>query len=181
MMLATAMAAAMAAVLFYAAAEKARDLAPLAATIRALGAPEAVARPLAFAVTSAEFGVALAILFFPASAATHAAIVALASAFAIAGLLALRSGEPVHCSCFGSGSRFLGVPQLIAFVPWLAAAAIVRFGIPANPPLVTSAALFAATSLGVACVRGVMLWKAVREARADRLAAQEIYEWLPSY
>lgn len=181
MMLATAMAVAMAAVLFYAAAEKARDLAPLAATIRALGAPEAIARPMAFAVTCAELVVGLAILFFPAATATHAAIVALASAFAIAGLIALRSDEPVHCSCFGSGSRFLGVPQLIAFVPWLAGAAIVRYGIPVPPPLLTGAALFAATSLGVACVRGVLLWKAMREARADRLAAQEIYEWLPSY
>lgn len=181
MFLATAVAVAMAAVLLHAAVEKARDLGPLAATIRALGFPPLVAHPVALAVTAAETGVGLAILFRPDATATHAAIVALAAAFAIAGLVALRSDEPIRCSCFGSGARFLGKPQLIAFVAWLAGAAILRAGIAAAPPLFTSAALFAATSLALASVRAAAVWKARAAARADRYTAQETYEWLPSY
>jgi|SRR6185436_16180145 len=181
MFLATAAAVAMAAVLLHAAVEKARDPGSLAATIRALGAPEAAARPAAFAVTFAELVVALAILFRPDATATQAAVVALAAVFAVAGLIALRSDEPIRCSCFGSGGRFLGKPQLIAFVAWLAGAAILRAGISAAPPLESGAVLFAATSIALASVRAVAVWKARAAARADRRTAQETYQWLPSY
>lgn len=180
-LLATAAAVAMAAVLLHAAVEKARDLDPMAATIRALGFPQAVARPAAFAVTAAELAVAIAILFRPDATSTHAAVTALAALFAIAGLIALRSDEPIRCSCFGSGARFLGTPQLLAFFVWLAGAAILRAGISAAPPLFTGAALFASTSLALASLRAAAVWKARREARADRRSAQEVYEWLPSY
>jgi hypothetical protein len=181
MIFSAAMAMAMAAVLLYAATEKARDPGPLAATIRALGAPEAAGRPMALAVTFAELAVALAILFRPDAAVTHAAVAGLAALFALAGLAALRSDEPIRCSCFGSGSRFLGIPQLVALIPWLGGVAVLRAGYVTAPPFVTSALLFATTSLTVASVRVVGVWKAYRQARGDRRAAQEMNEWLPSY
>jgi hypothetical protein len=181
MFLATAAAVAMAAVLLHAAVEKAHDLGPMAATVRALGFPSAVARPVAFFVTAAEFAVALAILFRPEATATHAAIVALAAVFAVAGLLALRSDEPIHCSCFGSGGRPLGLPQLLAFAGWVAGAGFLRAGISVAPPLSSGAAWFAATSLTLASMRAFAVWKAWREAHFDRHYAQEVHEWLPSH
>jgi len=181
MVLAFAVTVAMAAVLFRAVTEKARDLGPLAETIRALGAPPSIAPLAALAVTSAEILVALALLFRPDATATHAAIVALAALFALAGLLAMRRDEPIRCSCFGSGSAVLGRAQLIALIPWIGGAAMLRLTFASAPPLSSSAALFAGTSLGVAALAAAAVAKAQRDARADRRTAQEMNEWLPSY
>ena len=181
-LLATAARLAMAAVLLRAAAEKARDVRSMAATIRALGAPRATARPGALLLITTEIAVALAVLFRPDATATHAGIVALSALFALAGLVALLRDEPIRCGCFGAGgSAYLGITQLIAFVPWIAGAAILRFGVAAAPPLLESAAWFAATSLMIAAERGASVWKARSEARGDRRSAQETYAWLPSH
>lgn len=183
-LLATAAALAMATVLLWAATEKARDPAPTAAAIRSLARnlklPRGIAWPAALFITAAEIVVALAVLFRPDAALTQLGIVLLAGLFALAGLIALRLDEPVRCNCFGTGGKGrLGTPQLIALLPWLAGAAILRLGIQEAPPS-KGAAGFAAISLALAAVRGSGVWKARREARGDRRSAQEMYVWLRS-
>jgi methylamine utilization protein MauE len=177
----TAAALAMAGVLLWAGLEKFRDFAPAAATVGELGLPRVLAGPAALLVAAAEVGVGLALLFRPGATATHLGVVLLACHFALAGLLALRSGRQIRCHCFGAGGRgHLGKPQLVALVPWLAGAALLRLGAQQAPPLPAGAAYFAAVSLFIAGVRGVAVRRALLEARGDRLSAQEMYRWLRS-
>src|SRR5689334_8164734 len=115
----------MAALLLWAAMEKARNPAPTAASIRALGLP--AAKPISLILIAAEVFVALALLFRPGSAVAQGGVVALAASFAAAGLRALTLHHPVKCYCFGAGgSGHLGKAQAIAFLPWLAGATILR-------------------------------------------------------
>ena len=172
----------MAAVLFWAGLEKARNLAFTAGMIRDLGFPRRLAWPAALCLTVAELNVGLAVLFRPDSTLTHIGILSLAGLFALAGLIAMGSDEPIRCSCFGaSGKGYLGVNQLIALIPWLAGAMALRIGTQEAPPLSTGAAYFAATSLAIAAARGIGVWKARNEARGDRISAQEMYKWLQSH
>jgi hypothetical protein len=165
--------------LLWAVVEKARDLSPTAATIHRLGVPGPLARPAAFLVTAAELLVAVAVLFVPDTAVAQAGIVCLAAAFALAGWIAWRRGEAIPCNCFGAGSRDLGVSQILALVPWLVAAGLLRLG--AERPAATEAAVaFAVISLLLAAVQAIALRKAWIEARGDRRSAQEMYSWLPS-
>lgn len=178
---ATAVTLMMAGVLLRAAVEKVRDLRPTAATIRALGVPDSLASVVAASVTVAELAVAAAVLFRPDATPTHLGIVALAVAFALAGLLALRRGEPIRCNCFGAGSADLGKTQLLALAPWVTGAAVLRLGFAEAPDLTRSAVCFAATSLTLAALPLLAVRKAWLEARGDRRSAQEMYAWLPSY
>jgi hypothetical protein len=126
----------MAAVLLWAALEKARNPAPMATTIHSLGLPRRIAWPAALLVAAAEIALAIAGLFRPDPALIHLGIILMAGLFALAGLIALRRNELIRCSCFGIGGKgFLGVTQLIAFFPWLAGAAILRLGFQEPPPL----------------------------------------------
>lgn len=175
--LSAAAAVAMAGVLLWAGLEKARDLGPVAATLRQLGLRGAASRPLAASVATAEVGVALALLFRPDSGWTQGGVVALALAFAAAGALALGRGEPIHCACFGGRGGKLGLGQVVALVPWLAAAALLALA--AEPPsAVAGAGRLAAVGLALASWRAVAVWDAWREARGDRLSAEEMYVWL---
>jgi methylamine utilization protein MauE len=176
-----AVALAIAVVLLWAALEKARNLAPTAAAIRHLGFSRRIAWPAAGFVTAAEVLIAVAVLFRPDSALTQAGIIVLAGLFALAGLLALRLDHPIPCHCFGAGGKNLGLTQVIAFLPWLASAGLLRFGIRQALPVATAAACFAAISLTLAGIRGFHVWRAQREARSDRRSAQEMYAWLPSH
>ncbi|HKS23457.1 MAG TPA: MauE/DoxX family redox-associated membrane protein [Thermoanaerobaculia bacterium] len=179
-LLAMAAISAMAAVLLWAVQEKLRKPAALAETIRALGVPDRISFPAAIFTIAAEAGVAVALLFRPDSPLTQLGVMLLAMLFALAGLRALRLDERVPCSCFGAGSGRLGIPQIIALVPWLAGAAVVHDGA-RRPDLPAGAALFAAVALGIVAVRTMAVLQTKREARADRLSAQEMYKWLPSH
>lgn len=170
----------MAVVLLWAALEKVRSLPSMAATVQALGVPRATALPAALAVTAAETGVAVALLFRPDSAVTQAAMVSLAGLFALAGTIALLRDEPIPCRCFGTGGRHLGAPQIIAFLPWLAGVGVVRRGFAEAPPASVAAASFAAIALSLAAIKGAGVWRGRNEARTDRRSAEEMYEWLPS-
>lgn len=167
------------AILLWAVLEKARDLSPTAATIRRLGVPGPLARPAAFLVLAAELVVAVAVLLRPDTILVQTGIVALAGLFALAGWIAWRRGEAIPCNCFGAGSKDLGVGQILAFLPWLAAAGVLRLGAP-RPQAAAAATAFAAVSLLLAALRAFAVRKAWVEARGDRRSAQEMYPWLPS-
>jgi hypothetical protein len=177
--LATVTAVAMSAVLLWAALEKARRPLTTAATIQRLGFP--LPLPAALAVAAGEIVLAVALLFRPDSLVTQVGVVLLAGVFALAGLMALRLDEPIHCSCFGSGGgRYLGRRQLIAFVPWSAAAVSLHLGFVQPPSVESTAIIFAAVTLLMAAVRAAGTWRVRGEARGDRRSAQEMYVWLPS-
>ncbi|HVR39844.1 MAG TPA: MauE/DoxX family redox-associated membrane protein [Thermoanaerobaculia bacterium] len=153
---AEALACAMAALLLWAALEKARNPRAIVATIRGLGIGDAVARPMAIAIMLAELLIASALLLRPDAKLTQWSVIALAALFAIAGLVALRLDHPVPCSCFAvGGNGRLGIRQLIAFVPWTAAASMLRFGV--RETLATGAASFAVIALGIAGVHALLL------------------------
>jgi hypothetical protein len=179
-LLAQIAAIAMATVLFRAALGKARNLGELAATIRSLGAPGPIGLPAALLVNVAEIIVAVALLFRPENSLTQFGVVGLAAVFAFAGVLALRRDEPIACNCFGTEGGYLGVRQLLLFVPWAGAAMVLHYGAPEVSP-VRAAAFLAAIAGGLAAIRAVDILKALSEARGDRRSAEEMYEWLPSY
>lgn len=181
-LIATASALAMGAVLLWAGLEKARDPASTSAMLRSLGLPLRLAWPAAILVMAMEISVGVAVLFRPGSTPTHIGVASLAGVFALAGLIAMRSDEPICCNCFGAGGKgYLGVTQLIALLPWLAGAMILRLAAQGTQSLSTGAVYFAITSLVIAAARGIGVRKAQLEARGDRLSAQEMYKWLPSH
>jgi hypothetical protein len=141
----------MAALLLAAGLEKARHLVSFAASLRELGLKRGAALTAA-AVVVLEIAVALAIVFQPKSMFTAAGVLALATSFAIAGLLALRHPGTLSCNCFGPyGETTLGRNQLIAFPFWIADAALL-WSQP-SPPLATRVATFAAIGLTLAALR----------------------------
>jgi hypothetical protein len=176
-LLATFVAVALSAVLLVAALGKVRSPELTAETLRGLGVSHTLALPVTRLLLLAELGTASAVLFAPASTFTHAAIVMLAVAFAIAGVLALRSDEPLRCSCFGAGGGYLGWRQIAALVPWLAGVAVLRFATPSAD----GASLFTLTAFLILGARLLSLTKAYVEARGDRKSAQEMLLWLPSH
>jgi hypothetical protein len=178
---ATSAAVVIAALLLRASLEKFTDLGATAATVSALGVPARWAGLAAGFVAISEVAAALGVLFAPHSRWTQAGVVALGGAFALAGLVAVLRKERIRCNCFGSGAAgaFLGPAQILALPAWLGAALILHYGVRQNPALATGALLFAAAGLAITTLKVPALWRAVREARGDRISAQEMYAWLP--
>lgn len=177
--LATAVALVGASILLWAGLEKARAPASTASTLGQLGVPASLAGPAAGLVVLAELAVALGLVFRPDSALTLAGVVLLAGAFALAGLLALRRGEPVPCTCFGAGrGGYLGENQVRALVPWVGGAAFLYVADVASPSPSGGAAMLAGVGLAMAGVRLIAVLPAWREARGDRRSARETYLWL---
>lgn len=171
----------MAAVLLWAGLEKSRNLALTVATVKEIGFSSALASPVALLVAIAEIGVALALLFRPDSTVTHASVALLAGLFALAGLIALRSGKQIRCHCFGAGGNgLLGKSQLIALIGWFAGLTLLRLRGLEAPSVSIGVAYLAATCLVIAGVRAFAVRKALLEARGDRVSAQEMYRWLQS-
>jgi hypothetical protein len=176
-LLATFVALIISAVLLIAALEKTRAPALTAATLRDLGIPHALTLPATRLLTLTEFSIAIAVLFTPMSILVRAAIVALAVAFAVAGIIAMRADEPLRCSCFGPRSSYLGWRQIVALIPWFAGVAVLSF----ETPSLEGALLFALTAFLIGAIRLVRLARAFVQARGDRRSGQEMLLWLPSY
>jgi uncharacterized membrane protein YphA (DoxX/SURF4 family) len=179
--LATAIALSMAGVLLWAGLEKLRDLNPVVSTIRGLGVPHQLAARGAVFLATAEIAVALGLMFAPHATWTLAGVTALAATFASAGVLALRHDAPIRCSCFGPGGQGrLGWAQIAMVGPWLAAAAVVRWGTPDPLPLPTGAGRFMVVALALSCLRVGTVATAWLAARDDRRSAEEMFAWLRS-
>ena len=167
---------AMASVLVAAGLEKARHLAAFASTLRELGF-ERGARLAASAVIALEIAVAIAIIFQPRSMIAAGGVLALATLFAIAGVIAIRRGGRIGCGCFGPyAGGTLGKTQLFAFPLWVAGAALLRLN--EDAPLESRLAAFAAVGLTLAALRVASALRAALQARGDRLSAKEMYVWL---
>src|SRR5262245_20930128 len=173
----------MAAVLLWAGLAKFTNRGGFASTLEALGVPAAWSHFAAGLVPLAEVLAALGVVFVPHSLWTLSAVVALGGAFALAGLVAGLRKEWIRCNCFGSGATggYLGRAQILALPAWVGGAWILDYALPTPWPLATGASAFAAAGLAIATSQAVALRKAVREARGDRLSAEEMYVWLPRH
>lgn len=181
--LALCVALVMAAVLLWAGLAKLTHRGGMASTLQALGVPVRWSHRVSGLVPFSEVVTALGVLFSPHSPWTLVAVVALGGAFALAGLVAVLRKERIHCHCFGSSAPggYLGRRQILALPVWVGGALILHYGIPSPLPLATAASLFAAAGLAIATLQAVWLRKMVREARGDRLSAEEMYLWLPQH
>lgn len=173
----------MAAILLWAGLEKFNNLPATASTLAALGIPARWADRASGLVPLSEVATALGVLFAPGSRCTLAGVLALGGAFALAGLVAVLRNERIRCNCFGSGAAgaYLGPAQILALPAWAGAALILHYGVPERPPLATGALLFAAVALAITTLKAAALRQAVRDARGDRVSAQEMYLWLPRH
>ncbi len=169
----------MASALLWAGLEKAGRLSSVAGTLHQLGMPESGARVVAPLVVAVELSVALGLIFRPRSIATLTGVLALAAAFAISGLIALRRKEKIRCGCFGPhGSAHLGKNQLAALPVWFGAVTLVWLNGPTHSSDWQSASRLAVVALMMATLRGVSSLRAAHEARGDRRSAREMFVWL---
>lgn len=168
----------MAAILLWAGLEKVRDMRSFASTIRALNIPHGAVEHLARLIVIAEIAVGLGLVFQPGMVWTQISVIVLALAFAAAGFLALRHDEPIRCNCFGSGpSDRLGVNQIIMLFPWIAGVSILHLGYSKQIAHDIGAVRLCAICLTLASWQSVMVWRAQREARGDRLSARMMNLW----
>jgi hypothetical protein len=170
----------LAAVLLWAGLEKTRSRGSLRTALRQLGMPQGAGSITASLVAAMEVVVALGLVFVPGAPWTIAGMVFLSTAFALAGLIALRRDEPIHCGCFGPGGwGSLGKPQIAALPLWLGVAALLWMAKPTPPSLSQGFLLLATVALGMATIRGISASRAWKKARDDRESAQEMLLWLP--
>jgi hypothetical protein len=169
---------AMAATLSWAALEKMRNLSSLTETIRLLGSPVWLARPVARLLVVAEAGIVIGILYDRSSIWIQASIAAIAIIFAAAGMRAWWIGKPIRCACFGTGSwSALGLKQVVTLPIWLFAVWMLTVE-NYTPSLENTATQLAVVGLCLTMLRVPALLSAQREAYADRRSAQETYQWL---
>lgn len=167
-----------ASVLLWAALEKARDPKLITSALRQLGFG-ALAAPAAVLVIVVELAVGAALVLRPDLRATQVGVLVLAGAFALAGLVALRRELPIPCGCFGSaGSGDLGVNQLLAFVAWAGAVALISRSETRALSQSERIDMLAVVVVGIAALRVVTIFGGWRQARGDRVSARETYTWL---
>lgn len=179
--LAMSVAVVVSALLLWAGFGKLVSLSEAASTASAIGIPVSWGHGIAVAIALWEVGTALGVLWAPGSPWIAASVMALGTVFALAGLAAVLRKQRIRCHCFGAGAPYLGAAQIVALPAWIGAAVILYDGLPEIAPVATGACLLAGAGLAIAALRCVALWRAVGEARGDRLSAQEMYVWLPSH
>lgn len=165
----------MSALLLWAGLEKLRNLRSTSGMLRALGFPDRYTEILASLLVIAEIGVATALSFVPDEILTRVGVVVLSGIFAVAGGLTIILEKKVRCSCFGTGGRYLGKAQIAALIPWITGVFILTIGINEPTSFEAGAIRFASVSLAIAIIRCAALVRAWKDARNDRLAAEEMF------
>jgi hypothetical protein len=156
------------AVLAWAGLEKIRNPASLTATVRALGAPARLAVTAAVVIPAAELVAVVSITAGVPSEIPAALVAALGTAFAVAGVLALRTRTAISCACFGASERSLGWAQVAALPLWLGAAWSVT-----QMPAYSPRARLESCLVTIASLAAIRAWTAIRlgaAARSDRRA-----------
>jgi hypothetical protein len=156
------------AALTWAGLEKARDRAPLAATLAALGLPRRLATPGAIAVPAVELGTVLCVVLAAPVPIAAVLFAGLGIGFAAAGVRALTAKRVITCACFGSSERRLGWFQVVTLPLWLLTA-WASAELPASM-LQLRIATFASAMLLLAVVRAIPALRRGVAARADRRA-----------
>jgi hypothetical protein len=139
-------------------------------TLERLGVKEAHSRPVALGVVAAELLAAAGLLISPALTWPRVLVAALAVAFAVAGVKALRAEEPIGCNCFGNLRQgLLGWRQVVLLPCWLLLTAMAQWSPPrwsASQGLVALTAIVLAVAYRQV-LRAIPVWRALR---SDRLA-----------
>lgn len=155
-----------------AALSKVLELPDLQRTLERLGTRQTSSRPAALGLVTIEFVTGVALASAPLMAWPRVLVVALAVAFAAAGVKALLTKQQISCSCFGPmRPGLLGWRQIVLLPCWIALAVLASLG----PPdwSISEGLLGLATVLsGLTLCRipaQLHLW---RELRADRVALQ---------
>ena len=160
-------------VLLWAGLEKLRSFTAFEQTLTALGIRTGLRKIMLVVVPLGELTAAVGMVMLPGQHWPRLLIVLLAMGFALAGVLGMRTGQRIECSCFGTaGNAVLGMRQLYALPFWLAAVGALEFLTPAwsrGEGLLTLAVI----TLGLAALRAPGLVGARRAAAADRYAVAE--------
>lgn len=148
--------------LLYAAVHKLAAPRAFRSTLTTLGVPWPA--PVSAGVPVLELAAGSTLLSAPRSAVAAGLVAGLGVAFAVAGVLALRSGTKVKCACFGRvGAGDLGLRQ-IAVLPLWAGVAAVALRTPEQSPAGPAAAAAVIWGLAVcAALRVVVLMRRNRE------------------
>jgi len=163
----------LAGVLILAALAKTLALREVTGTLEGLGVRRVLALPAGAGIVAAELAAGAGLLVSPAQVWPRVLVVALAVAFAVAGLWAVLTRRQVPCNCFGNLRReILGWRQVALLPCWLALAAAAQSHPPAwgaRQGLFGLAVLLA----GLACARLPQELRLWRGLRGDRLAIDE--------
>jgi hypothetical protein len=170
-LLATLVSLGMAGLLLWAGAEKLRDLDPITKVVIHLGLPRRAALPAALALALTEVGVAVGLVGCPGSYLVVGGVTGLATLFAVAGWLALRSGERIRCNCLGStGAGYLGRAQIVALPAWMGGSVLLLAAALVTRPMKETTLLVAVLTTVLALLRAPRALRALLMARGDRLA-----------
>lgn len=125
-----------------------------------------------FAICAVELLVAIFLLTTVVRAVAATAVAFLGVVFAASGIRGLQIDRPIECTCFGAGhASKLGWAQIFALPLWLTAAFLITWWQPNTQT--EQAGVAAAALLNVLMVHAVLLVRATRSARGDRLAFAE--------
>jgi hypothetical protein len=81
-------------------------------TLRELGVPLQLVRPVALATVGSELFASVSLMTLPTAVST-AVVAVLLGGFTFAAFSGLRHSTPVSCACFGSSTEVLGLPTLV--------------------------------------------------------------------
>ncbi|GII21649.1 MauE/DoxX family redox-associated membrane protein [Planosporangium mesophilum] len=165
--------AALAALLVWAAAEKLRARREFSATLTAIRLPSWLSAAGVYLVPIAELVVAAGLIVVPGQAWPRIGVFVLGLVFAAAGVLALRTGESVRCSCLGvTHDGRLGARQILLLPAWIVAAGWLQQW-PGQWEWRTGLQYLAALVVAVAAVRGVQVARLAQAAAGYRAATTE--------
>ncbi len=160
----------MSVILLWAGLEKVRSLATFQHTIRALGLGGANGTALAYGLPLLEIALAGFLFLAPAVILVPIGVAGIGLLFGTAGLLAVRRGQRIVCSCFGAtGATTLGIRQIVAVPLWMTAALIISLPVP-HPSPSTRVLLFALMALLLGVLRAKTVAIESLRARGDRRA-----------
>lgn len=161
---------AVASVLIVSSAAKLRTPSAFTAVLKELGLRPR--RAWWFTVCAVELIVAVLLVMPVERVIVAAAVAFLGVVFAASGVRGLQIGRPIKCACFGAAhANQLGWAQVVALPVWLAAALAVAWWQPSTQT--EQAAVAAAVLIIVLLVHLVLIARAMRSARGDRLAFAE--------
>lgn len=127
----------------------------------------------AIGIPTVELITAVGLMLVPATGWPAAGVAVLGIAFAVAGLLGLRQGQPVVCSCLSAASdSYLGWRQVWMLPLWLAAAALIFL----DPPKWTVLQGLQLLAFVVVAANGLHAVKVVKAWRADAVHRRAIEE-----
>ncbi|MEV0590607.1 MauE/DoxX family redox-associated membrane protein [Nonomuraea cavernae] len=159
-------------ILLWAGLEKLRERGQFMGTLAQLGFAGRAGSLLAVVVPVAEIVTGAGLVLVPSATWPVASVAGLGVLFAAAGLLALRTGRNITCSCLGAGGSMLGRRQIGLLPAWLGVAAALYLLAPAWPAS-QGIQYLAAVTVGIVAVRAHALVRLASRSAGYRKAIGE--------